>query len=76
MTCTRVHVSGACATICSGPETVVVRTGPQETKWCFKCRARHNHTWKLIGYTGPSYYDPYWVCDCSNCGEDHRRFPS
>jgi hypothetical protein len=64
--------------IIPGPSHVY-RTEPddRETRWCFRCRKRLPHVWKLIGDPPDvvTYYENQWVIECSGCGEDHTYFP-
>lgn len=60
-----------------GP-SVVIAEEPAGDRWCFKCRKRLPHAWQLMDdppERQPSYYDPVWVCRCSDCREDHTAFP-
>lgn len=60
-----------------GP-VIVRRTEDAGVRWCFRagCRAHLPHTWELHDYdVEVTYYDPWWVCVCSRCGEDHTAFP-
>lgn len=43
--------------------------------WCFKCRQRIAHDWVLYAEPFPSYYDPWWEKECSNCHNDYTAFP-
>jgi len=48
-----------------GP-SIVLRTEPDErpTRWCFECRKRVPHVWRLLGDPEPTYYEPVWVPRC------------
>lgn len=49
---------------------------PLGLKWCFACRKRGEFDYIVMAPTGPSYYGPYAVIKCSNCGEpDGDLFP-
>lgn len=69
--CSEVHAIGH---ISLGPNKVL-RSEPAGDLWCFGCRKRLPHTWKLLGDELPTYYDPEWVCRCSSCGKCLTRFP-
>jgi hypothetical protein len=68
-------VSGQVLCVIPGP-TKVVRERPVGDKWCFGCRKRLPHTWQLLDYEEPSYYEPVAVLRCLGCGQDRTRFPS
>lgn len=72
--CGEVHDPAPTLHISWGP-SVVLKREAAGVKWCFGCRARFEHTWELMGDEQPSYYDPVWVCRCSNCDQDRTRFP-
>ena len=77
MTCTHLsHAKGEpCVVIC-GPRSVeVLREEDAGTRWCFGCRAHLPHTDRLKAEPFPSYYDPWWVRECSRCGRDLTAFP-
>lgn len=59
--------------ITRGPN-VVLKTEPAGDRWCFAERKRLPHTWSLLDYEGPSYYEPIWVIECSGCGQDRTHF--
>ena len=75
MTCEHVHVGDACVTICGPSGVVVLREEDAGVRWCFGCRAHLSHTDRLKADAEPSYYGPWWVRECSGCGEDRTVFP-
>lgn len=58
-----------------GP-TKLIKSEPPVPRWCFGCRERLLHEWQLWGDAEPSYYEPSWMCICSNCGRDRTEFGS
>jgi hypothetical protein len=66
-------IPGVTCIVC-GP-TKVLLGGSDGDRWCFSCRKRLPHTWEVLGYEEPSYYDPIRVCKCSRCGKDRTDFP-
>ena len=58
-----------------GPTHIVSTRDDDKPRWCFRCRHRHLHTWTLLDYEEPSYYDPIAVLRCPCCGGDYTRFP-
>lgn len=66
--------SGELLCIIPGPTKVIAEEDGGE-RWCFGCRQRLPHTWVLLDYHHRSYYDPIWICRCSQCGDDRTAFP-
>lgn len=75
MTCTHVHLGGACVDICTGPGMVEGRREDDRVRWCFQCRKHLPHFAVLMVPVGESYYGPHWQLECEGCGEDHADFP-
>lgn len=68
-------MSGELLCVIPGPREVLAEEDAG-VRWCFGCRARLPHVWRLLGDPFPSYYDPVWTCRCSRCGKDRTRFGS
>jgi len=52
---------------------------PAGDRWCFGCRRHLPHDWVLRNDTPPdepSWYEPIWVLECSECRKDRTRFGS
>lgn len=58
--------------LCGPGETRVIETVAGFPRWCFACRRRLPGTYRLIGETAPSYYEPWWRYACDGCGGDGR----
>lgn len=65
---------GAVLCILPGPSEVLLEESAGDL-WCFGCRKRLPHTWRLMGDKLPSYYEPNWTRKCDVCHEDHSQFP-
>ncbi len=67
-------MSGRLLCIIPGPDKELARE-PAGERWCFGCRKRLPHDWVLLGDSEPSYYEPVWVRQCSQCEQDRTAFP-
>ncbi len=56
-------------------QTLAVADDDQPDRYCYGCRARRPHSWKLVGDPQPSYYGPTPKIVCTGCGDDRTFFP-